>query len=281
MTIAFIINLIIAYSIGISTWIMGNSTLGSLQCVLTGYCLQYFFLSFFFWINAMGFNIWRMFSFMQSSQKNIRGETRQLLVYSVYSQGLPLVICAVTAVVDASKPRVQPHFPNMGDLRCFLGEPAQRPRSYYFESAKFIYFDVFVLVIQLVNLLFFCCIMVVIHRGWKNQADLVNFRGDSQTYQEKFKKSKKQALIVVRLSVILGVPWIFELLSTAVDHEYGPERTKEVVFLADLSTLFAGFLIFLTLVVKKKVLSGLRRQTEELISRKSSVVSTATVTELT
>ena len=138
-----------------------------------------------FWINTMGFNLWRVFNFHSKKRENLR----RFLKYVLYAQGMPLLISISTAIADASRPKseeghslAEPHFPNMGVVRCFLGEQYKSDQK-YLESAKFIYMDVFMLVIQIANAYFLGSICLVLFRGWNNQARLDKITGGDIFFQ--------------------------------------------------------------------------------------------------
>merc|ERR1719219_1253616 len=175
---------------------------------------------------------------------------------------MPLLISISTAIADASRPKseeghslAEPHFPNMGVVRCFLGEQYKSDQK-YLESAKFIYMDIFILLIQIANIFFLGSICSVLFKGWGNQARLDEMKGNADW----FKRTRQHATIIVRLFVILGVPWIFEVITTAIAHEHGPCPAKWPSFLMDLTICLAGLLIFVTLVVKRTLISGMKEQ---------------------
>ena len=175
-----------------------------------------------FWINAMGFHIWRLFN-IGGSKKPFREDLKKFLFYALYAQGVPLLINVVTAIVDSSNPaKTTKHYPNMGEFRCFLGDPtgeAKEMKAEYYESAKFIYNDLFMFLIQLVNGAFLISIGIVLKRGWADQAERLKltgwgccqllkhiqfFRDVEQKMKERFLNAASNGIVVLRLFVILG-----------------------------------------------------------------------------
>ena len=169
---------------------MDEDKLGTPECVFVGYLTQYFFVRYshhqdmnptfvcssMFWINSMGFNLWKVFNVHSSKKRESLG---RFLKYCLYAQGVPLLISAITAIADKSRPegKVTPHFPNMGVVWCFLGEHHGQDRPNYLGSAKFIYMDLFMLLIQIANIFFLGSICLVLFKGWKNQARLDKMKG--------------------------------------------------------------------------------------------------------
>ena len=74
-------------------------SLNSSTCLGIGYLTLYSFTAFSFWINAMAANIFFKFSSMLSMSSS-EGSGRKLFLYSVYAQGMPLVLCLVVGLLD-------------------------------------------------------------------------------------------------------------------------------------------------------------------------------------
>ena len=89
-------------------------------CESLGYLILYTFLAFMFWINAMAANIFFKFSsIMRSSSENFGVK---FVLYLVYAQGAPLLLCLVVLLMDLKGPCSMVR-PNMGVAHCFLGDP--------------------------------------------------------------------------------------------------------------------------------------------------------------
>jgi len=205
MKIAFLVNLTVAYIVSVSMWVQDNDPerLGTPGCKFVGYLLQHFFLGAIFWINAMGFHIWRLMN-VGGSKKSSREDLKKFLKFALYAQGTPLLINIITAIIDSTRTRITPHYPNMGELRCFLGENYMAEKN-YFRSAKFIYNDLFLFLVQFVNAFFLISIAKVLRRGWKHQAEGLKLKGEEKEgFQEQFRIAANHGAIVLRIFVILG-----------------------------------------------------------------------------
>jgi len=265
MKIAFMVNLTIAYIVAVVQWLQGDDFRGTPGCKITGYLLQHFFLGAIFWINAMGFHIWRMFN-IGGSKKPFREDLKKFLFYALYAQGVPLLINIVTAIVDSTRDKISSFHPNMGELTCSLGEGRTQKVAHpsYFVSARFIYHDLFLFLVQIVNGVFLISIGRVLSRGFQNQADRLELMGEEkESFKKRFFKAANNGTIVLRIFVILGVPWVFELISNVIAHyhlECQPTSVRVSVFISNLFVCFAGIFIFLTMVVKKEYMKGMREQ---------------------
>ena len=74
-------------------------SLNSSTCLGIGYLTLYSFTAFSFWINAMAANIFFKFSSMLSMSSS-EASGWKLFLYSVYAQGMPLVLCLVVGLLD-------------------------------------------------------------------------------------------------------------------------------------------------------------------------------------
>jgi hypothetical protein len=246
ITMGFIINLAISFTI-IADTVTRESDKSydrreTFGCIISGYLIMYFFFAFFFWLNAMALHIWMPFApckvyFGKS------GEKTRLLVYTLYAQGLPLVLCCLTAGIDAAgkgKPKSELMFyPEMGVYSCFLGSQRTSEHGSYFTSPVFLYYQSVLIMVQICNLVLLILTWVHLH----------------QNQQGSTKESRSHNFyLFFKLFFILGFHWSAEFLSTAVATEHGWQQTFYVRLILDLVNLFAGVLIFLALICNKQVL---------------------------
>jgi len=247
MTVVFLCNLTICFFVAALSW-FEVAERGGGGCIFSGYLIQYFFLAFFFSLNAIALNIYLPFSKLSSSYQKV-SETGRLIAFLIYAQGLPLLVCSLTAVIDATGPAKQSDRvtrPNMGVYRCFLGAEYRQPARSYFVQPDFIYFHSVIILLQVSNLILLGLTIahLMVTRdggGTKRQIIVTNFG--------RFAK----------LFIILGFYWTGDILSTALALEYGQEKTCGFRIFADLTGLFSGVLLFVVLVCNKQVLSTLCR----------------------
>jgi len=217
--VAFIVNLTVTYTTCLIIWIQADKEITETTlCQITGYLNLYFSLSTHFWISAMGFKTWRIFSGLRSetrrSNDSFTNERKTFLYFSIYAQGLPFLVCIATTIIDACREKKHDgngfvatrHFPNMGVVGCFVGEMYD-DRTTYLTSAKFLYHDMFMVVIQMFNLYFYASICVVLCKGWENQESIRRMKGDVEDFQERIARHKKHAVVCLRLFIILGEPF--------------------------------------------------------------------------
>ena len=102
--------------------------------------------------------------------------------YFMYAQGMPLLITVITAIIDATAPRDgnaenSLHYPNMGVYSCNLGAVKTSEVQSYFGRPEFIYFQVFIMILQIFNMIFLGITISTLLKGWKNQAILLKESG--------------------------------------------------------------------------------------------------------
>jgi hypothetical protein len=102
ITIGFVINNLIAYICLVVIYISGYLDLipsHSIGCIIAGYSNLYTFTAFMFWINAMAANMFFKFSSIMTSSAS-GSHSWKLLLYVVYAQGMPLILCLVVAFME-------------------------------------------------------------------------------------------------------------------------------------------------------------------------------------
>ena len=180
ITIAFILNLTICFIVLIDNFLqdLKEDRRETVLCKLSGYGVMYFFLSFFFWINTMSFSIYSKFTNMSVHSPSKSSERKKLMCYSLYAQGVPLLIVIITMSIDSSVVREKVnaedliHYPNMGIYSCFLGAIKTASHQIYFGRPEFIYFQSFLLLIQISNLIFLGFTVKYLVEGFRNKAKL-------------------------------------------------------------------------------------------------------------
>ena len=201
ITVGFILNLACCFIIITDTYVRDSDKSydrrETLSCIISGYLIMYFFHAFFFWLNAMAFHIWLPLTPCKVPFANI-SEKRRFMLCLVYAQGLPLIICSITAGVDAAgagKPSSELQlYPEMGVYSCFLGSQKTSADKSYFSTPVFLYHQSVLILVQISNLVFL--VMAWVHL-WQV--------GEGQDMERRDKKGNRTNLAMfVKLFFILG-----------------------------------------------------------------------------
>jgi len=251
ITLGFLINVFICYLLLAITYnflLSDNSQdfLGSNACKALGYIIHHTFIAFFFWMSAMAFNIAKSLSTMKIVRNN-KSSLKSFLMYFLFAQGIPTCFTIFAVVMDSIKPDDAP-LPNVGEFSCFIGSEYMPSKS-FFTTSQFVYFYLIVLTIITFNILCFLVTAFNLSRHWQAMKD-IQTTSCSDGLLEHF-------TIIIKLSVIMGVPWILDVISAALQYSLGSQIFSVRVAL-DILNLLTGILIFLSLICKPSVWSQIK-----------------------
>jgi hypothetical protein len=251
LTIGFLINVLLAFffsGVHFSLNVAENQEwLNTPFCKALGYIVQHTWLSFFLWMSAMAINITITFAQGFKAKGQGKKQTTALTLNILYAQGIPLVITVITLIMDRQRPNGA-ILPNMGQFSCFLGSEYSKVPEAFYKTPVFLYFYLAISVIIVINVI---CLAITgghIINHWTQMKEMQK-NGLSQGVVA-------QARILGNLFVIMGIPWIFEIISAYLGHAF-PGTYKLRVAL-DIVNLLQGILIFIALVCKVQVLETLK-----------------------
>ncbi|CAH2233733.1 jg20355 [Pararge aegeria aegeria] len=193
-------------------------------CATRGFLAYFFLIASFFWTNAISIQI--VLSLRRPSKTNYGW--KEFIWYALYAWGCPIVITATTAIVNFH-PGYHPKA-GIGLNTCwFYGN---------YQSWQYLYSVITVLI--LANICIF--IYTSIHL-WRNTFS-----------SSHIKALKYKFLMTVRMFIVMGLPWVFEMISSLS----GPHI---VWVITDILNTLQGLIIFLLLVVfRKRVIKAMSRR---------------------
>ncbi|XP_067637536.1 probable G-protein coupled receptor Mth-like 1 [Eurosta solidaginis] len=223
----FIGDLILAY-----TQLSRTLQHGSFTCLLLASTMHFFFLSAFFWLNTMCFNIWWTFRDFRPSSLERNQELLRLRLYSAYAWGVPLLISVIAFTVD-NLPETQLLRPGFGVRSCwFSGE----------HLSIFAYFYGPLGLLLCANIILFISTTHQLTCGlWK--------RDDVKSSTEKTALGK----VCLKLVVVMGVTWIADVISWLVG---GPHSAW---FFTDMINALQGVFIFIVVGCQPQVWTACKR----------------------
>merc|ERR1712088_509432 len=277
LTIGFLLNIFLAFlftGIHYSLDVGKNKFyLDTPLCKALGYIVQHTWISFFCWMSAMALNITYTFtqSFRHSSAMSNK-QTRAVLLQILLGQGIPLL---VTLAMDTMGSEDQV-LPNMGVYSCFIGEEYKENKSPFYKTPAFLYFYLTIIIAWVINIVCFLVTAVHLMSHWAKAKAMKQSRGNNTPIAH--------AKILGSLLVIMGGPWIFEIISVYVEHAK-PSFTFNYRLVLDVINLLQGVLIFLALVCKTQVIRPLRNTiasgfSSSMVQSKASVSSMASRTTI-
>ncbi|XP_050093983.1 G-protein coupled receptor Mth2-like [Anopheles aquasalis] len=207
-------------------------------CQLVGYLCYYSLMSSFFWLNVMAFDIFWTFGGRRRSTTD-RGK---FLLYCCYAYGVPMTFLAGALVADKTELLPTTIRPGFGDGQCLF-------KAEQFVSLVYLYLPLALVVST--NLFFFISTASKISLIERNTAAAL--RGDSGRHS-RFTNERNRYGLYVRLFVVMGVTWMFELISWVADtHHWW-------VYVTDICNCSSGVFIFFLFVWKRKVLMLLQER---------------------
>lgn len=203
-------------------------------CRALAVCMHFLFLSAFFWLNTMCFNIWWTFRDFRPTSLERGQEAWRLRVYMVYAWGGPLLVAGAAALLDHLPPSAAAPFlrPRFAVQRCW----------FYGDMEILVYFFGPVGVLLLVNLALFVSTTRQLTCGlWRRD--------------EVKSTSERAALgrVCAKLVVVMGVTWGADVVSWAAG---GPDY---VWYATDLLNALQGVFIFLVVGCQPHAWAALKR----------------------
>ncbi|XP_055619911.1 G-protein coupled receptor Mth2-like isoform X3 [Toxorhynchites rutilus septentrionalis] len=219
LTIAYVVLLLINFNIAI------------IPCNVQGYVLYFSVLVSFFWLNVMCFDIFWTFS----SGVVIKNERKRFIYYSIYAWGSPMFILGLALLFDHTDLVEEEYRPRFGMEGCFI---------FHDKLVECLYFYLPLLLLVVANLYFFVVTAIRIIRI--QHATDAALRNDSRRHS-KFEKDRYRFSLYLRLFIVMGVTWTFEILSWAVG------SNDWFFYLSDTCNCLLGVIIFFLFVWKQKV----------------------------
>ena len=104
------------------TAIGSKEQLGADLCSVIGAAIHWSYLSAFFWMSVMGFDIWRTFSGSQFCNHSVGGQHRRHLywTYFTYALGTPMMIVALGLALDLTPGLSDYYAPQYGAHLCWI-----------------------------------------------------------------------------------------------------------------------------------------------------------------
>ncbi|KRG07652.1 G-protein coupled receptor Mth2 isoform X1 [Drosophila mojavensis] len=234
--VCYLVGLTVGYSLLCCLLLVEGIDPLSLSCKMFGYTTYFFFMSAFFWLNVISFDLWH--NFRGTRGINRFQEKKRFLLYSLYSWGLALMFLIFTILAqeytewpDYLKPGIG------GGQFCWLDMTNWSAMFYFFGP---------IMAIIVANTVMFVMTAIKIHSVQREMARIIA-REDST---RNLRTEKDKFGLFLRLFLIMGVTWSSEIISYFVGAD---KKWSKIFYVSDLCNAMQGFLIFMLFVLKKKV----------------------------
>ncbi|CAH1731186.1 unnamed protein product [Aphis gossypii] len=211
-------------------------------CVLFGYFTLFAFLTTFCWLNVICFDIYWMLRYNNSINKNSSISIRTI-IYHIYCWGLSS-ICVSTGYLfqHSHHESLRKFAPDIGTRSCWFSDSTN--------YGVIVFFILPVSVMLSANLILF--VLTAIHCS-RIKSELNKFkRSDSKT--QRFLVDKEKFVMSVKLFLVMGIPWTFEILSKILQNDWF------IWHILDEINALQGVMIFIIFVAKRKVITSLRKK---------------------
>ena len=173
-----------------------GATDNQVMCLIISVVLHYSFMAAFFWINVMSFDIWRTFS--QETVTSVDSK-KKFIFYNLYAWLSPLLVIAISAIVNWS-PGIHPGYqPGYAEGLCWITQ----------RMALLIYFGIPLALLLCSNIIFY--ILTI--------RQLILITKTTKIIQQSG-ENKHRFTLYVKLSVIMGLTWIFGFIATLSEMQF-------------------------------------------------------------
>ncbi|XP_038206742.1 G-protein coupled receptor Mth2-like [Zerene cesonia] len=212
-----IINFCISLSFALCLFSVSNLVIAEnmMSCTIQTFFIYFFFMASFFWTNAISIQIF------QAVRRPVLLDYgwKKFFFYALYAWGCPVLLTMCMAIVNFHPGNH--HKPGIGIYTCWFRDKYQQ--WYYMYSVM--------LIILLVNfaLFIYTCICL-----WRQSFSSTNI-----------KAMKYKTAMMLKLCIVMGLPWIFEMISTLT-------HPHIIWTILDIFNVLQGPLLFLILVVFRR-----------------------------
>ncbi|XP_071963882.1 uncharacterized protein [Antedon mediterranea] len=198
-----ILNLSIALFIALLLTLFQDSFIKwTTLCKAVAAVLQYMWLVCFCWMNSMAIELFITFGMIQGSSRSPRSKKSQrksFIRYFIYSWGLPAIY--VTVIFGLSLCECTSINVKYGDdTVCWIRD----------ELASLYVFGIPTAVILMPNIVLFLATVKEIRKTIQSTAAVQSSKSDQN--------QRKEMIIYIRISTIMGLTWVFGYLASFIDH---------------------------------------------------------------
>ncbi|XP_052123156.1 probable G-protein coupled receptor Mth-like 2 [Frankliniella occidentalis] len=206
------------------TILQASPQLDGVPCTVIAFLAYYWLLSAFFWLNVTAFNVWRSVVL-----EHVRFRESTLFAwYCAVSQGAPLalmlLLLAAHLLPEADDGIVRPRF---GTNNCWFHDDHATWAWFYWPLA----------VLLGMNVIYFVWTTARLWRQYGNSSDSPGRR----------KLLQRRFLLSLKLFLIMGISWVFELISSAAD-----VPGNAAWYLTDAINAMQGVIVLVVLVLTRR-----------------------------
>ncbi|KAK8747615.1 hypothetical protein OTU49_016496 [Cherax quadricarinatus] len=206
---------------------MATHLLSMTACIFMAVMMHFWYLSAFLWLNVICFNVF--LTVWWKSDASYGRVSRWFAIFSAYGWGLALLLTSLAIARDFSEELDGSGLPkpNFGQARCWFSG----------DDALIIFFYGPTSVVLGLNVVLFCA----------SAYKLCSLNKSSEARMFQFS-------LYLKLFVLMGVTWIFEVISYFVQRKAKDSNTNYVWLVFDMINIMQGLIIFVVFVCRRAVL---------------------------
>ncbi|EDV45194.2 probable G-protein coupled receptor Mth-like 3 [Drosophila erecta] len=207
-------------------------------CVAAGFLGYFFVMAAFFWLSVISTNFFITLNGTSNWSNRFLPENPSFLTYNLYAWSMTLLLTAITYIADQVVKNEQLK-PRVGFGRnCWIYTGDMRVMIYFYGP---------MLLILVFNIVMFLLIAIPILRTKKK---VKAFNQQLETKQ-KLNSNTQAYGTCLRLFIIMGLSWSFEIISYMVNKN---EAWAKVLMVADYFNWSQGTIIFVLFILKPRTL---------------------------
>ncbi|CAG7718805.1 unnamed protein product [Allacma fusca] len=186
-------SVLVGYTVPIFEWIPAQTAL----CITVGVLKHFFDLSMFSWLNVICFDLWTTIRSAVSSEKRSKGY-QKFILYNLFGFGVPTLIIIISLGIDFYTDELDDRIirPQYGREKCAL------------DHTSYGYYSVAPSMILYAAMLLFSVFVL---------RSLYHTTQDARVARCSSTNSKSLCALYLKLSIVTGIPWIFEFLAFFVN----------------------------------------------------------------
>ncbi|XP_075220894.1 G-protein coupled receptor Mth-like isoform X1 [Lycorma delicatula] len=224
-------------------------------CIFLGYAAHVTLLANFFWLNAMCYDIWQVFSGRSLRARSMTKyqEWRKFMKYCLYAWGCPVIICTATFIADLVLPDGNRYKPMVGVKYCIINDNKSKMLFYFFP----------LILLLLLNVIMFSSTALKLFKH-KKQTNVLR-TGENQINNS---AEKERLNLYFKLFLVMGITWVTEPISWIFN-----EKPSILWIICDCINLLQGIPIFIIFVCKKRYLEAVKSKLFSSYRRESTATS--------
>ncbi|GJQ86502.1 hypothetical protein Trydic_g10402 [Trypoxylus dichotomus] len=218
-------------------------------CEAIGFTLFFSYIASFAWMNILCFDIYRTVGSMKTSFVQSSSIAKKMACYSVYAISIPSGVTLFLYLANKQILKLPPSiYPKLLKGKCVIIKRGLGTYGHIVHSV------IPVGILIAVNVVFFT---KTIQYYLKAKSEVRRITGTSiNGKNRKLMMNRQKIIIILKLSLVMGISWIFEIISLAVNFKQN-KVLETIEAIIDTFNYLQGLFVFLIFLVKLQTLKDI------------------------